>query len=69
MTAPAAQRMHLGQLAVDRVTFAQALDAIAELEPRRLWRRYLVRDPKFLGILLGELRAQHALRRRVEALP
>ncbi len=25
-------------------------------EPRRLWRRYLVRDPRFLGVLLGELR-------------
>lgn len=24
-------------------------------EPRRLWRRYLVRDPKFLGIFLREL--------------
>jgi N-acetylglucosaminyldiphosphoundecaprenol N-acetyl-beta-D-mannosaminyltransferase len=24
-------------------------------EPRRLWRRYLVNDPKFLGILLREL--------------
>lgn len=24
-------------------------------EPRRLWRRYLVRDPKFLGILLSEM--------------
>lgn len=30
-------------------------------EPRRLARRYLLRDPKFLGILLGELRARRAL--------
>jgi len=27
-------------------------------EPRRLWRRYLVQDPKFLLILLRELRAR-----------
>jgi N-acetylglucosaminyldiphosphoundecaprenol N-acetyl-beta-D-mannosaminyltransferase len=27
-------------------------------EPRRLWRRYLVQDPKFLFILLRELRAR-----------
>lgn len=26
-------------------------------EPRRLWRRYLVRDPKFLFVLLRELRS------------
>jgi N-acetylglucosaminyldiphosphoundecaprenol N-acetyl-beta-D-mannosaminyltransferase len=26
-------------------------------EPRRLWRRYLVNDPRFLGILLREARA------------
>ena len=26
-------------------------------EPRRLWRRYLVRDPKFLVIVLGQLLA------------
>jgi len=25
------------------------------VEPRRLWRRYLLRDPKFLGILLAQL--------------
>jgi N-acetylglucosaminyldiphosphoundecaprenol N-acetyl-beta-D-mannosaminyltransferase len=31
-------------------------------EPRRLWRRYLVRDPKFLLILLRELRSRAALR-------
>jgi N-acetylglucosaminyldiphosphoundecaprenol N-acetyl-beta-D-mannosaminyltransferase len=24
-------------------------------EPTRLWRRYLVRDPRFLGIVLGDL--------------
>jgi len=24
-------------------------------EPRRLWRRYLVRDPRFLGILLAQI--------------
>lgn len=35
-------------------------------EPRRLWRRYLVQDPKFLGIFVGELRAQRNLRRRSE---
>lgn len=34
-------------------------------EPRRLWRRYLVQDPKFLGIIVGEWRAQRA-RRGVE---
>ena len=27
-------------------------------EPRRLWSRYLIRDPKFLGVLLNELRAR-----------
>ena len=27
-------------------------------EPRRLWRRYLVRDPKFLSIVLREARAR-----------
>jgi N-acetylglucosaminyldiphosphoundecaprenol N-acetyl-beta-D-mannosaminyltransferase len=27
-------------------------------EPRRLWRRYLVRDPEFLWILLRELRSR-----------
>lgn len=27
-------------------------------EPRRLWRRYLVQDPKFLGILRDDLRKQ-----------
>jgi N-acetylglucosaminyldiphosphoundecaprenol N-acetyl-beta-D-mannosaminyltransferase len=26
-------------------------------EPTRLWRRYLVRDPRFLGIVLGDLLA------------
>ena len=26
-------------------------------EPRRLWRRYLVQDPKFLGVLLSDLLA------------
>ncbi|GAC1351896.1 MAG: WecB/TagA/CpsF family glycosyltransferase [Polyangiales bacterium] len=31
-------------------------------EPRRLWRRYLVRDPKFLWILLRELRARRQRR-------
>lgn len=25
-------------------------------EPRRLWKRYLVRDPKFLAIVMGDLR-------------
>ena len=35
-------------------------------EPRRLWRRYLLRDPRFLGIVAGELvRARH----RAEARP
>jgi N-acetylglucosaminyldiphosphoundecaprenol N-acetyl-beta-D-mannosaminyltransferase len=29
-------------------------------EPRRLWRRYLVRDPKFLLILLREMRRSRA---------
>ena len=24
-------------------------------EPRRLWRRYLLRDPRFFGIVAGEL--------------
>lgn len=36
-------------------------------EPRRLWRRYLVRDPAFLGILWRQLRARRralAARRR-----
>jgi N-acetylglucosaminyldiphosphoundecaprenol N-acetyl-beta-D-mannosaminyltransferase len=23
-------------------------------EPRRMWRRYLVRDPKLIGIVLGD---------------
>lgn len=32
-------------------------------EPRRLWRRYLVRDPRFIGIVLRE--RSRALRRRV----
>ena len=32
-------------------------------EPRRLWRRYLVRDPRFLGILLGDLSARWRRRR------
>ena len=31
-------------------------------EPRRLWRRYLLRDPAFLLIVLRQLRAQRALR-------
>ena len=31
-------------------------------EPRRLWRRYLVRDPKFLGVLLVELFASSSAR-------
>jgi N-acetylglucosaminyldiphosphoundecaprenol N-acetyl-beta-D-mannosaminyltransferase len=26
-------------------------------EPRRLWRRYLLRDPKFAGIFLREVLA------------
>ena len=30
-------------------------------EPRRLWRRYLVRDPKFLGVLWRDLRASRQL--------
>jgi len=30
-------------------------------EPRRLWRRYLVRDPKFLGIVWRQLRARGRL--------
>ena len=29
-------------------------------EPRRLWRRYLLRDPKFLAILLRTARAQRS---------
>jgi N-acetylglucosaminyldiphosphoundecaprenol N-acetyl-beta-D-mannosaminyltransferase len=32
------------------------------LEPRRLWRRYLVRDPEFLVILLRELRSREGAR-------
>jgi N-acetylglucosaminyldiphosphoundecaprenol N-acetyl-beta-D-mannosaminyltransferase len=28
-------------------------------EPRRLWRRYLVRDPRFLIVVLRELLARH----------
>ncbi len=32
-------------------------------EPRRLWRRYLLEDPRFVGILLRELRARGARRR------
>lgn len=31
-------------------------------EPRRLWRRYLLRDPRFLGVLLRSARARRALR-------
>lgn len=31
-------------------------------EPRRLWRRYLVRDPAFLWILLRELRSREGVR-------
>lgn len=31
-------------------------------EPRRLWRRYLVRDPEFLVILLRELRSRERAR-------
>jgi N-acetylglucosaminyldiphosphoundecaprenol N-acetyl-beta-D-mannosaminyltransferase len=27
-------------------------------EPRRLWRRYLIRDPRFLGVLLSDLRVR-----------
>lgn len=39
-------------------------------EPRRLWRRYLVRDPKFLGILWGDLLARRGARaRRVATWP
>jgi N-acetylglucosaminyldiphosphoundecaprenol N-acetyl-beta-D-mannosaminyltransferase len=33
-------------------------------EPRRLWRRYLVRDPKFLVILARQLTSRAATRRR-----
>ncbi len=33
-------------------------------EPRRLWRRYLVQDPKFLVVLGRALRAHAAARRR-----
>jgi N-acetylglucosaminyldiphosphoundecaprenol N-acetyl-beta-D-mannosaminyltransferase len=33
-------------------------------EPRRLWRRYLLRDPKFLVILARELTSRAATRRR-----
>jgi N-acetylglucosaminyldiphosphoundecaprenol N-acetyl-beta-D-mannosaminyltransferase len=29
-------------------------------EPRRLWRRYLVRDPEFVGIFLYQLMARWA---------
>ena len=32
------------------------------LEPRRLWQRYLVRDPRFLLILLRDLRTERASR-------
>ncbi|MDP9001839.1 MAG: WecB/TagA/CpsF family glycosyltransferase [Myxococcota bacterium] len=28
-------------------------------EPRRLWKRYLLRDPKFLAIVLRDLRSPH----------
>ena len=39
-------------------------------EPRRLWRRYLVRDPRFAGIVLRELYARRqAYRLRDEAPP
>ena len=39
-------------------------------EPRRLWRRYLVRDPRFAGIVLRELYAhRHGYRLRDEAPP
>jgi N-acetylglucosaminyldiphosphoundecaprenol N-acetyl-beta-D-mannosaminyltransferase len=33
-------------------------------EPRRLWRRYLLRDPKFLSILLHDLLARRGLAAR-----
>lgn len=33
-------------------------------EPRRLWRRYLVRDPEMLWILMGELRRRWAFGER-----
>jgi N-acetylglucosaminyldiphosphoundecaprenol N-acetyl-beta-D-mannosaminyltransferase len=33
-------------------------------EPRRLWRRYLVNDPKFAAVLLRELRERRAQGRR-----
>lgn len=33
-------------------------------EPKRLWRRYLVRDPRFLLILLSELRRKGPLARK-----
>jgi N-acetylglucosaminyldiphosphoundecaprenol N-acetyl-beta-D-mannosaminyltransferase len=36
-------------------------------EPRRLWRRYLVRDPRFIGIFAGALLARWGDRRRGEA--
>lgn len=35
-------------------------------EPTRLWRRYLVRDPKFLLILLRDLRVERRGRRRAD---
>jgi N-acetylglucosaminyldiphosphoundecaprenol N-acetyl-beta-D-mannosaminyltransferase len=36
-------------------------------EPRRLWKRYLLRDPQFVVILARALKAQRAgvVRRRV----
>jgi lysophospholipase L1-like esterase len=38
-------------------------------EPRRLWRRYLVRDPAFLGVLAHDLQARSAAKRTPTAVP
>jgi N-acetylglucosaminyldiphosphoundecaprenol N-acetyl-beta-D-mannosaminyltransferase len=37
-------------------------------EPFRLWRRYLVRDPRFVGIVLRERAARHSLDRTHQEL-
>ena len=36
-------------------------------EPRRLWRRYLLRDPEFARVVYAQLRAARVTRRRDEA--
>jgi N-acetylglucosaminyldiphosphoundecaprenol N-acetyl-beta-D-mannosaminyltransferase len=37
-------------------------------EPRRLWRRYLVRDSRFFGIVFGGMRVRRSLRARAPEL-